>query len=94
MRRWFTRTTQSNSPPEPDPTTAANPADTAADVSSTIDTPMNEPKFQDQTRICADCQERFIWTAAEQRWLVEQGFAATPTRRCKPCRRARRERGW
>ncbi len=46
--------------------------------------------FQDQTLICADCQNSFTWDAKEQEFFAERGYAAP--KRCKDCRQARKRR--
>ena len=46
-------------------------------------------KYEDQARTCADCGDEFIWTAGEQEFFHEKGFA-DPPKRCKACRQARR----
>jgi hypothetical protein len=46
-------------------------------------------KYEDQARTCADCGGEFIWTAGEQEFFHEKGFA-DPPKRCKTCRQARR----
>jgi hypothetical protein len=45
--------------------------------------------FEDQTRTCVDCEQEFIWTAGEQEFFHEKGFA-DPPKRCKECRQARK----
>lgn len=44
--------------------------------------------MDDLTLTCADCQERFLFTVAEQRFYAERGIRQ-PTR-CAACRAARR----
>ena len=39
---------------------------------------------------CCDCGVTFPWTAGEQRYFAQNGFAKP--RRCKPCRLAKRQR--
>ncbi|HYG79812.1 MAG TPA: zinc-ribbon domain-containing protein [Pyrinomonadaceae bacterium] len=46
-------------------------------------------KYEDQTRTCADCGGEFTWTAGEQEFFHEKGFA-DPPKRCKACRQARK----
>jgi hypothetical protein len=46
-------------------------------------------KFEDQTRICVDCGDEFIWTAGEQEFFHEKGFT-DPPKRCKTCRQERK----
>jgi CxxC-x17-CxxC domain-containing protein len=45
--------------------------------------------YQDETLICRDCGEEFIFTARDQEFFAEKGFANKPVR-CKNCREARR----
>jgi hypothetical protein len=43
---------------------------------------------------CKDCGKSEIWTASQQKWWYEtaKGDVWTVARRCRPCRRAERER--
>jgi len=43
--------------------------------------------YQDKTLTCRDCGQEFIWTAGEQEYYAQKGFANEP-RRCPDCRRA------
>ena len=43
--------------------------------------------FEDQTKICKDCQGEFIFTAGEQEFYQEKGFENEPLR-CEACRKA------
>ena len=45
---------------------------------------------QDQMLTCADCRKEFPFSASEQDFFSEKGFA--PPKRCKECRQANRER--
>lgn len=45
--------------------------------------------YQDQTLTCADCSGSFIFTAGEQQFYAEKGFANTP-KRCNDCRSKKR----
>jgi len=45
--------------------------------------------MEDQTIICADCREKFIWDVEEQAFFREKGFAVP--KRCLTCRHKRRE---
>ena len=45
--------------------------------------------YQDQTRTCVDCRREFVWTAGEQEYFHEKGFA-DPPKRCKECRQAKK----
>jgi CxxC-x17-CxxC domain-containing protein len=42
-------------------------------------------EFQDRTLTCSDCGNAFVFTAGEQSFYQEKGFAHEP-RRCKDCR--------
>lgn len=48
--------------------------------------------YQDKVLICQECGREFIWTAGEQEFYAERGFANEP-KRCKECRAARKESG-
>ena len=41
--------------------------------------------YEDKTLKCQDCGEDFVFTAGEQEFYAEKGFANTP-KRCKACR--------
>ena len=45
--------------------------------------------YQDKTLTCRDCGQEFVWTAGEQEYYAQKGFANEP-RRCPDCRRARK----
>lgn len=45
----------------------------------------------DETIVCPDCGEAFLFTAAEAAFYVQKNLAAPP-KRCKACRAARKER--
>lgn len=45
--------------------------------------------FQDKNIVCKDCGQTFTFTAGEQEFYAEKGFAQEP-QRCKPCRDARK----
>jgi len=47
---------------------------------------------QDKTIVCKDCGSEFVFTASEQAFFEEKGFANEP-QRCKPCRDARKNGG-
>lgn len=51
---------------------------------------MSEEKvFVDETLICKECGEEFVFTAGEQEFYAEKGFQNKP-QRCKKCRDARK----
>lgn len=41
----------------------------------------------DRAIACSDCGQEFVWTAGEQEFYREKGFA-NPPKRCKDCRQA------
>lgn len=45
--------------------------------------------FQDQNLTCRDCGNSFVWTASEQKFYAEKGFANAPVR-CPACRAAKK----
>lgn len=45
--------------------------------------------YQDKKLICQECGKEFIWTAGEQEFYAEKGFANEP-KRCKECRTKRK----
>ena len=49
-------------------------------------------EFQDRTLTCTDCSNSFIFTAGEQSFYQEKGFAHEP-RRCKDCRSSKKGEG-
>jgi CxxC-x17-CxxC domain-containing protein len=46
--------------------------------------------YQDKTLTCADCGNSFVFTAAEQEFYAQKGFANEP-KRCPDCRRNRKD---
>lgn len=42
-------------------------------------------EYQDKTLVCKDCGNQFVFTAGEQAFYAEKGFANEP-QRCKECR--------
>jgi|SRR5436309_15793307 len=49
-------------------------------------------EFQDRNLTCSDCGSSFVFTAGEQRFYQEKGFAHEP-RRCKECRSKKKSEG-
>ena len=45
--------------------------------------------YQDETLVCRDCGNEFVFSASEQAFFAEKGFQNEPTR-CPACRAARR----
>ena len=60
--------------------------------------PMNEEvkvgmeEFVDETLVCKDCGNEFVFTAGEQRFYKEKGFMNKP-KSCKACRDAKKNAG-
>lgn len=48
--------------------------------------------FQDKTLTCRECGTDFTFTASEQEFYAEKGFANEPGR-CSSCRAARKQNG-
>ncbi len=48
-----------------------------------------DQQYQDQTLTCRDCGNSFVWTADEQKFYAEKGFANAPVR-CPSCRAAKK----
>ena len=46
--------------------------------------------YEDKTLVCKECGKEFIFSAGEQEFYAERGFANEP-QRCKPCRMARKQ---
>ncbi|MCZ6692005.1 MAG: zinc-ribbon domain containing protein [Planctomycetota bacterium] len=46
--------------------------------------------FEDKTLTCQECNSEFLFSASEQQFYAEKGFANEP-RRCPPCRRSRKQ---
>ena len=49
-------------------------------------------EFQDKNLTCTDCGTSFVFTAGEQRFYQEKGFAHEP-RRCRDCRSKKKDGG-
>jgi CxxC-x17-CxxC domain-containing protein len=45
--------------------------------------------YEDETLVCRDCGEEFVFTARDQEFFAEKGFTNKPVR-CKNCRMARK----
>ncbi len=45
--------------------------------------------YEDKTLVCKECGQEFVFTAGEQEFYAERGFANEP-QRCKACRDARK----
>lgn len=50
---------------------------------------MQASSYQDQSLVCRDCGNQFVWTAGEQEFYQQKGFS-TPYR-CPDCRAKRKE---
>ena len=48
--------------------------------------------YEDKTLVCKECGNEFVFTAGEQEFYAERGFANEP-QRCKACPQIRREAG-
>lgn len=46
-------------------------------------------EYKDETIVCEDCKEEFIFTARDQEFYAEKGFNNKP-KRCKACRDKRK----
>lgn len=46
--------------------------------------------YQDKVITCRDCNTEFVFTASEQEFYAEKGFANAPSR-CPDCRAARKQ---
>ena len=46
--------------------------------------------YEDKTLVCKECGNEFVFTAGEQEFYAERGFANAP-QRCKACRAARKQ---
>ena len=51
-----------------------------------------EEEFVDETLVCKDCGNEFVFTAGEQRFYKEKGFMNKP-KSCKACRDAKKNAG-
>jgi len=49
-------------------------------------------EIQDKNLTCTDCGSSFVFTAGEQQFYQEKGFAHEP-RRCKDCRSSKKGEG-
>ena len=45
--------------------------------------------YEDKKLVCKECGQEFIFTAGEQEFYAERGFANEP-QRCKACRQAKK----
>jgi CxxC-x17-CxxC domain-containing protein len=48
--------------------------------------------YQDETLVCKDCGEQFVFTAGEQEFYHDKGFQNKP-QRCKSCRQQKKSSG-
>lgn len=46
--------------------------------------------YQDKTLVCKNCGSEFVFSAGEQEFYAERGFANEPVR-CPDCRRAKKQ---
>lgn len=52
----------------------------------------DEAEYQDETLICKECNNEFVFSAGEQRFYAEKGFTNKP-KTCKACRDAKKHAG-
>ncbi|MBR3763819.1 MAG: zinc-ribbon domain containing protein [Clostridia bacterium] len=45
--------------------------------------------YQDETLVCRECNNEFVFSASEQAFYAEKGFTNKPAR-CRDCRNARK----
>ncbi len=50
---------------------------------------VEEVEYVDETLVCKDCGNEFVFTAGEQRFYAEKGFQNKP-KACKACRDAKK----
>ncbi len=50
------------------------------------------PVYEDETLICKECGNEFVFTAGDQAFYAEKGFQNKP-KACKACRAARKNAG-
>ncbi len=48
-------------------------------------------EFLDQTILCCDCGQEFVWTSGEQHFFYDKGLQ-NPPKRCKTCKQAKNDR--
>ena len=53
---------------------------------------VTEDEFVDETLVCKECGNEFVFTAGEQRFYKEKGFMNKP-KSCKACRDAKKNAG-
>ena len=53
---------------------------------------VEEKEYVDETLVCKDCGNEFVFTAGEQRFYAEKGFMNKP-KACKACRDAKKNAG-
>ena len=46
-------------------------------------------EYQDETLVCVECGNEFVFTAGEQAFYAEKGYTNKP-KRCKACRAAKK----
>lgn len=62
------------------------------EVKDTVAEEVAEVDYQDETIVCKDCGEEFVFTAGEQRFYAEKGFMNKP-KACKACRDKKKNGG-
>ena len=53
---------------------------------------VGEEEFVDETLVCKECGNEFVFTAGEQQFYKEKGFLNKP-KSCKACRDAKKNAG-
>ncbi len=53
---------------------------------------VDEPEYEDETLVCKECGNEFVFTAGEKRFYAQKGFQNKP-KSCKPCRDAKKNAG-
>ncbi len=57
-----------------------------------MDAGVETPSYEDETLVCKDCGNEFVFTAGEQAFYAEKGFQNKP-KACKACRDAKKNAG-
>ena len=57
-----------------------------------MDANVEAPVYQDETLVCKECGNEFVFTAGDQAFYAEKGFLNKP-KTCKACRYAKKNAG-
>ena len=57
-----------------------------------MDANVETPVYEDETLVCKECGNEFVFTAGEQAFYAEKGFLNKP-KTCKACRDAKKNAG-